>query len=749
MLRTLTILLLAVRLVAEEPPTTLPGIWLECESGSGHVKAQSFGQASGGRIVGWITADTTTVLRAKVPQAMTRAVAFLRYNQAGNGAARLTVRRLDNVEVAVGRMLEPTTGGWNSFAWSRLELGPLAAGDYDLSLSGDPAGTGGHDVLVLLDDRWDGLYQPPGYFSNGKPNDIGTLLPPLALAARPDRADAVFASGQPIRWVLNSRNRTSQVQTTDIIWTVSDAAGRQCGSDHLVVTMPPVGEKSATFTVAPRLPDGWYRLDFTAPSGIRLSRWFSCTGGATTTSSPATPAPWLGMNIGYAGALGDTSEIRSVASDFAAVGIGIARCGGNKADPSQYDAHTAELIAAGLEPHWAINYRGEDLDVSGSNISSIAKLAIDGPEMADWTKRYKQRCLTIMRHFSSPGAERVRHFICGNEPDLKDASTGLPGRPDIAVRLCRAMFEAARETNPAIIVESGPVSAPHSGYLRTMIVDHGLAGVCDVIGTHVYGAQVLDQGLGKPWEFLAEAGVRHAVACSESGVTTGWAKGTEGRQWQTDYLALHRAKLHRMGYQYGILFTHDEDHSPDWALMRVGGERLQPAWDFITTVMSKPARFRNGGFEEPNDVRSGWVPDRNIDVPGWMDKQFAWQASDQVAEGASALRIDQGSWKWDIAAMQVVDDGIVPGHPVTIRGQIRTTGHAPARLSVCGFDRLAGNETVSRSVIATDWTRVEITVMPTNPWIVVLVGASPAPGKPAFAWFDAIRVETAQAQGSR
>jgi len=91
----------------------------------------------------------------------------------------------------------------------------------------------------------------------------------------------------------------------------------------------------------------------------------------------------------------------------------------------------------------------------------------------------------------------------------------------------------------------------------------------------------------------------------------------------------------------------------------------------------------------------------------------------------------------------------VPGQAVTIRGQIRTTGHAPARLSVCGFDRLAGSETVSRPVTATEWTQVEITVTPSNPWIVVLVGASPALGKPAFAWFDAITVEAAQAQGSR
>jgi hypothetical protein len=348
-----------------------------------------------------------------------------------------------------------------------------------------------------------------------------------------------------------------------------------------------------------------------------------------------------------------------------------------------------------------------------------------------------------MRHFSSPGAERIRHYLVGNEPALRNPHTGLPGRPDIAVRLTRALFEAAREVNPeAIIVQSPTGHAPDSEYVRQMIVDHGIHRYADVIGIHVYGSQTLDHGVGKPWDYLAEAGVRMPVACTESGVTMGWAHkaNTPGREWQTDYMALHYAKLKRMGYQWGLLFTHDDDHHVHWAKLRAEGEIIQPNWNYIRDVLSQPRSFRNGSFEEVNDPRALWVPDRNIDVHGWMERQFTWQAEDQVREGRHALRINQGTWDWDIAALQVVDVGIEPGVPVTVSAWIRTTGHAPARLAVGGYDRNAGAETAVRVVEARDWTRVEITVTPSNPWIVIIVGATPAKGQPAHAWFDDIQL---------
>lgn len=735
MLRQLLLCCTVIVMSAGEVPTTLPGLWLECESGTGHVRAQPSARCSGGRLVGWITPQSTTVLRASIAEPMSNAIALLHYNQNRDGAARLAVRDAEGREVAGGRLIQPTTGGWGEFAWTSLRLGPLPAGTYELLLSGDEAGTGGHDVLVLLDDRWDGLYQPPERFVDGRAVGTGIVLPALAVNLRPTSGNTVCAPRQPVLWDLEVRNRSSQRQTATLTWSVLDAAGTRRGNGSVAIDTQTTVRQ--TLTVSPGLPAGWYRLDADIADGERAQRWFSVSDPQAV--SAPRQGSWLGMTVGYAGSLRDRDDIAVIADDLTQVGIRLTRVGGNDPDPTIYDLHVDALLSSGIEPHWALNYRGKDLPAIG--VGELARIDIASPRIEAWAEAYKQRCRVIMRHFSSPGAERVRYYICGNEPDLKDANTGLPGRPDVAVRLCRAMFEAAREVNPAIVIESPPVSAPHSGYLRSMLVDYGLAKVCHVIGTHVYGSQVLDHGIGKPWEYLAEAGACLPVACSESGVSTGWAKGMEPRPWQTDYMALHYAKLKRMGYQSGMLFTHDEDHSPDWALMRVGGNRLQPNWDFLAGVLAKPRTFRNGGFEEANDPRSLWVPDRNIDQRGWMDAIFDWQATDQVAEGRCALRIDQGAWKWDIAAVQIVDSGIIPGRPVTVRGRIRTTGHAPARLAVGGFDRTAGSETARREVTATEWTAVEITVTPSNPWIAVIVGASPANGKPARAWFDDIVVE--------
>ena len=182
--RSAILLLLCLGLAAGEPPAALPGIWLECEAGSGHTRAQANGRCSGGRLVGWVTPATTTTMRAVVAEPMPRAVIHLHYNQIRDGAARVVVRAADGAEVFSGRILQPSTGGWGEFAWTSLPIGALAAGTYDILLSGDDAGSGGHDVVVLLDDRWDGLYRLPS-FRDGRPVGTGAVLAPLALELAP------------------------------------------------------------------------------------------------------------------------------------------------------------------------------------------------------------------------------------------------------------------------------------------------------------------------------------------------------------------------------------------------------------------------------------------------------------------------------------------------------------------------------------------------------------------------------------
>lgn len=745
-MRILWILLMSLWLCAahaEGIPDQRPGYWLEAEQGSGHVRPQDWPQASGGQIVGWISEATVTTVATTLTSAMQRTRCYVRYNKAGrDGELRLRWRIAETAGETLVPM--PTTGGWNRFAWTSVLLPDLPAGDISLSFGAGPSGAGGVDVLVLVEDRWDGRYQPPEYFVAGVAQGNGRLLSALACTDVALADDAVYSPDSAILWRFDLHNRSTVAIEDRLTWRIVNAHGKQVAAASRPCSLPPAGSSILELTLAQSLPVGWYRVDFANQDGPLTRRWFSCARPPAQTKDGLVTAhlPWLGMNLGHF----DEDSLEKVLTDLTAVGLKAARTGGNSADPRDYDPVVDRVLGAGLELYWVINYRGNGIDPAGTSVAELADLPLDGPVMQTWFANYRARCVHIMRHFSSPGAERLRYYLVGNEPALKDTSTGLPGRPDIAVRLTQAAFEAAREVNPGgIVIQSPTGHRPDNEYLRDMIVKYGVYRYCDVIGVHVYGSQTLDQNLRAPWDYLAEVGVAMPVACTESGVTQGWAHKakTPGREWQADYLALHAVKLRRMGYQAGVLFTHDGDHHADWALIRVGDQLIPETSEFIRTVMTTARGLRNGSFEAANQPRSDWVPDRNIDVKGWMDEQFTWQASDRVHAGRSALRINPSTWKWSISAIQVIDAGIVPGVPVTVRAWVCTSGHGPATVTVAGYDRLHGKAQVQATVVATEWTPVELTVIPTNPWIAIILAAPPAaPDADAHVWFDDIRVET-------
>ncbi|MDA3961266.1 MAG: hypothetical protein PF961_10795 [Planctomycetota bacterium] len=732
----LCVVVMVAALGSEAPTPT--GVWLECEQGTGHTRSQNFDQASGGKIVGWIGREDTTYLSLELAAGYAQARAYLRYNmERGEGAARLAIRPPEGEWRELGLLAQPATGSWSRFAWTDLAIGALPAGTWELALSGAAAGTGGHDALLLIDDQWHGCYEPPQLFKAGIAVDHGRVRPPLMLDAVFAEGNPVISRGQQVTWTIQARNRSSRHCADSVLWRLYDAKGEALAEGAVAADLASAAEGAYPVVLDRSLIPGCYRLDLLVGDMVERQRWLSITDQRAPGAKP-NPV-WLGMNMGRFTAEGPAPVI----ADLQAVGIRSARSGGNAADPRGYDPLVDQMLRGGLRIHWGLNYRGHDIDPAGSSLRELSTLAIDGPIMDEWFRRYRERCEVIMRHFSSPGAERIYHYIVGNEPDLKDAFTGLPGRPDVAVRLTQAAWEAAQAVNPGVIVvESPPTGSPDTPYLREMIVTHQVYRYCDVIGTHVYGGQTIDPRVGLPWQHLAEAGVRHPVACSESGVTQGWAHKakTPGREWQTDYMALHLVKLKRMGYQWGILFTHDEDHHVDWAQLRAKGEIIQPNWNYVRDVLSQPREFRNGSFETGNDPRAVWVPDRNIDVQGWMETQFTWQASDQVYAGEHALRVNQGTWEWPLAVFQVVDEGITPGVPVTVQAMIRTTGHAPASLAICGYDRGDGDAQVSEVVSAREWQAVRLTVTPTNPWIVIRLGAGHHEDPAAKAWFDAVEV---------
>jgi hypothetical protein len=652
-------LLLATALAAHAAP---PGIWREVEQGEGHTRTQEMRQASGGKLVSNFDAGRSVTLVFDVAAAMADARLYLRYNNAMDGEGGVDAHHVPATGEPrlLGRFRQPRSNRWDEFRWTSLRVGPLPDGAFRVRLSRPPEiASGGLDVAVLVDDVWEGLWEPPGEFRNGQPVGTGRTLPPVALEV----------------------------------------------------------EQTACFTVLPAV---------TAPA--------AAPRGAVRTIKD--PARWLGMNAGR-------GPIEEPIADFLALGLGATRSGGNNANPLDHEASIEALLAAGLEVHWVINYRGNGIDPKGTGVGELDRLDLNGPVMKAWFDNYKARCFAFFSAYSRPGHVRLRYYICGNEPDKRDNHTGLPGRPDVAVLLTRAMYEAALEVNPEeLIVQSPPVAQPDSEYLREMILRHGVHNTCDVIGTHVYGNQTLDHRVGKPWEWLAEAGARRPVACTEAGVSVGWTpKGGDGREWQTDFMAHWYVKLRRMGYSHGILFTHDDDHHSDWAKLRTKGEIIQPNWDFVKDSLVPARAFRNGDFEEANDPRSIWVPDRNLDVPGWMERQITWQADDRVHEGRFSARFNVGGDEGPLAAYQLAQEGIVPGRPVTVRAMLRSNGPA-ARLSLNGYDPLAGAaRVVSDPVTSPEWTLVSISVTPSNPWIVIGLLSEPGQAADAAVWFDDVRVE--------
>ena len=433
---------------------------------------------------------------------------------------------------------------------------------------------------------------------------------------------------------------------------------------------------------------------------------------------------WLGMNTGHES---NGAAMQAVMKDFKTVGLRAARKGGNvsTATPSQalsdQDAVVETMAAAGVRIHWVINYRGHGINPAGTSRKELASLDLDGPVMATWLENYKQRCVELFVRYSSPGREKILHYIVGNEPNLGDNFTSLEGRPDVAVKLTRAMYEAARQVNPRILVQCPPVSTPEAPYLQEMI-KLGVAGYCHIIGIHVYGGQTHPGRLDKPWQWLQAAGVTDKpVAISEAGVSTGWnpAWSDNKRQWQSDWLNNFHVMAKRYGYSFGLLFTHDDDHTADWALLRADGARVQPSWDEISTL-TKPQGLRNPGFETANDIRRQWYPEHNPDTD-WPSG-FDWQFNANPRGGVHCARISTNA-RWDTAAHQVVDN-LTPGTTYRVTGWIRSDSPKGGRFNICGSQAHNGIQSFASDTITTNtWTQVAVEVTPTNPWIVISLNA--------------------------
>jgi len=450
---------------------------------------------------------------------------------------------------------------------------------------------------------------------------------------------------------------------------------------------------------------------------------------------------WLGMNVGYA----TVAATQSVVNDFNAVGLGAIRRGGNVPSNTTYtqdlanqDSYINTMFAADLEIHWIVNYRGYGVSPAGTALANLPGININGATMALWFNNYKARCIDLFTRYSSPGNVKILHYIVGNEPNLSDPFTTLHGRPDIAVRLTQAMYEAAQQVNPNIFVESPPVSQPDTPYLQEMI-NLGVANYCDVIGVHIYADQTHGPRIEKPWVWLQAAGVTNKpVGVSEAGVTIGWNPiwSTNARQWQSDWLNNFYIMAKRYGYSYGLLFTHDDDHSADWALMRVAGAQVQPSWNELDNTLTNPQGLRNAGFETPNDRLRQWYPEHSP-TTNWPTG-FNWQFATNPRSGTYCAQIRTNNG-WDTSAYQVVDN-LIPGATYRVTGWIRSESPSGGLFYIAGSQAYNGIQTFNSSLVTTNtWTQVSVDVVPTNPWIVISLTTKKNPS-PSFAYFDDISV---------
>ena len=146
--------------------------------------------------------------------------------------------------------------------------------------------------------------------------------------------------------------------------------------------------------------------------------------------------PFIGINIG------PDNQSHEHLVDFGIkrvrIGTGAWTGGG---DLAEQDALVEYYSSRGYIIHSVINYRGTSINLDGTNLDQLATLDINGPIMAQWISNYKAACKFIMNRYKG----KISNYICGNEPDLHDDFTGLAGRPDVAVKLTKAMFEASNE----------------------------------------------------------------------------------------------------------------------------------------------------------------------------------------------------------------------------------------------------------------------------------------------------------------
>ena len=437
---------------------------------------------------------------------------------------------------------------------------------------------------------------------------------------------------------------------------------------------------------------------------------------------------WLGINANYYGNLNPDLQDLGIKS----IRLGVSwQTEGNYSETRYLDAAKINpFVAAGYKIHLSINYRGYDLN----------NKKVDVADFETWVANYKEFCRQVITKWGSPGNVKIPYYICGNEPDLNDASTGNL-TPYQAYRFSRALWEAKNAVNSALTTESAPVSSPTTNYLRDMI-NAGVADTTDVIGIHAYSNQFDNANLRKPWDFLQAAGKSKPISISEAGVplNLGWQPaGTTDVYWRTRWHQLAYLQAKRFGYDRMLLFSHtgNSDFTDKWAYRNRnnGYAPIQTAYDEVKYGLRKRPNL-NGGFEASNDKWHEWIMLMDINKPQAEEPNWADFASTSIPHaGARCLKITAASWTGRDVERIVPD--LTIGVPCTLSIYAKVQSGGTASLRANGYNRTNGldEKSASTSVVGS-WTKLSVTFTPTNPWVVIVLDCGVTSATDAACYFD-------------
>jgi hypothetical protein len=337
---------------------------------------------------------------------------------------------------------------------------------------------------------------------------------------------------------------------------------------------------------------------------------------------------------------------------------------------------------------------------------------------------------------------KIQYYIVENEPDVEFGQGLLTAQQ--CYEFTQVAYQAAREIDPAIRIESPPTNSPESDLLRQMI-QLGIGNYCDYIGTHVYGSQIMDGRLDKPWQWLDQYGTtRKPIAASECGVNPNWdPPKIGGQEWRRRWQPQWYLALKRYGYTSGMLFSLTPDEDP-WQYYNDQFQTVhQPLEDEIKRFNNNP--LANGSFESANDKEREWVVYYNPDAAAPLANNiFVTNDPGSAHGGTGYLKMEVGlTPAGQPITVRRIAGRLQPGTTYTFGAWAYVKGGTTARLTASGYNPLRGNEEkTAASTVQNAWQYLSVTVTPAHYWTVIQLNTSGTGTSGDFVKWDDVAVSS-------